>query len=52
MKSTLTLPSLANKIFIRLRDEDGEQILTYTDPFLRHFVRQSILGNRRGSFNQ
>ena len=42
MKNPTTLPSLANKDFNSLRDENDEPICTYTDPFMRHFVRQSI----------
>ena len=42
MKNSLTLPSLANKYFNSLRDENEEPIYTYTDPFMRKFVRQSI----------
>ena len=52
MKNSLTLPSLANKFFNSLRDENDEPIHTYTDPFMRNFVRQSIKGGRRNSFNQ
>ena len=32
MKNFLTLPSLANKHFNSLRDENDEPIFTYTDP--------------------
>ena len=42
MKNSLTLPSLANKYFNSLRDENDEPIYTYTDPFMRNFVRKSI----------
>ena len=42
MKNNLTLPSLANKDFNGLRDENDETIYTYTYPFMRNFVRQSI----------
>ena len=52
MKKSLTLPSLANKYFERLRDENDEQIFTNTDPFMRNFVRQSIKGGRCNAFNQ
>ena len=45
MKNSLTLPSLANKYFIILRDENNEPFYTYTDPFMRNFVRNSIKGN-------
>ena len=34
MKNFLTLPSLANKLFNSLRDENDEPICTYTDPFI------------------
>ena len=44
MKNSLTLPSLANKHFNRLRDEDDQPINTYTDPFKRNFVRKAIKG--------
>ena len=52
MKNSLTLPSLANKCFISLRDENDEPIYTYTDPFMRNFVRQSIKGVRCNAFIQ
>ena len=52
MKNCLTLPSLANKYFNSLRDENDEPIYTYTDPFMRNFVRKSIKGGRRNVFNQ
>ena len=42
MKNSLPLPSLANKYFNSLRDEDDEPIYTYTDPFMRNFVRKAI----------
>ena len=46
MKSCLTLPSLANKFFNSFRDEDDEPIYTYTDLFMRNFVRKAIKGGR------
>ena len=46
MKNSLTLPSLANKYFNGLRDENDEPIYTYTDPFMRNFVRKAIKGRR------
>ena len=46
MKNSLTLPSLANKYFKSLRDENKEPICTYTDLFMGHLVRQSITGGR------
>ena len=52
MKNSLTLPSLANKYFISLRDENDEPIYTYTDPFMRNFVRKAIKGGRCNAFNQ
>ena len=42
MKNSLTLPSLANKYFNSLRDENDEPIYTYSDPFMRNFVRKAI----------
>ena len=52
MKNSLTLPSLANNFFNSLRDENDEPIYTYTDPFMRKFVRKSIKGGRCNAFNQ
>ena len=52
MKNCLTLTSLANKFFNRLRDENDEPIYTYNDEFMRHFVRQSIKGGRCSALNQ
>ena len=52
MKNSLTLPSLANKYFNSLRNENDEPIYTYTDPFMRNFVRKSIKGGRCNAFNQ
>ena len=52
LKNSLTLPSLANKFFNSLRDENDEPIYTYTDPFMRNFVRKSIKGGRCNAFNQ
>ena len=51
MKNSLTLPSLANKFFNSLKDENNEPIYTYTDPFIRNFVRKSIEGGRCNAFN-
>ena len=51
-KNSLTSPSLANKYFINLRDENDEPIYTYTDSFMRNFVRKSIKGGRCNAFNQ
>ena len=52
MKNSLTLPSLANKNFNSLRDENGEPFYTYTDPIMRNFVRKAIKGGRCNAFNQ
>ena len=52
MKNSLTLPSLANKYFNSLRDENDEPIYTYTDPFMRNFVGKAIKGGRCNAFNQ
>ena len=52
MKNSLTLPSLANKYFNSLRDENDESIYTYTDPFMRNFVRKAIKGGRCNALNQ
>ena len=52
MKNSLTLPSLANKYFNSLRDENDEPIYTYDDEFMRHFVRQSLKGGRCSALNQ
>ena len=52
MKNSLTLPSLANKFFNCLKDENDEPIFTYTDPFMRNFDRESIKGGRCNAFNQ
>ena len=52
MKKSLTLPSLANKYFNSLRNENDEPIYTYTDQFMRNFVRKAIKGGRCNAFNQ
>ena len=52
MKNSLTLPSLANKYFNSLREENDEPIYTYNDEFMRHFVRQSIKEGRCSALNQ
>ena len=52
MKNSLTLPSLANKYFNSLRSENDEPIYTYTDPFMRNFVRKAFKGGRCNAFNQ
>ena len=46
MKDRLTLLSLASKSFNSLGDENDEYIYTYTDPFMRNFVRQNSKGGR------
>ena len=35
MKNSLTLPSLANRYFNSLRDENDEAIYTYNDEYMR-----------------
>ena len=52
MKNSLTLPSLANKYFKSLRDENDEAIYTYNDEYMRLFVRKCIKGGRCSSYNQ
>ena len=52
MKNSLILPSLANKYFISLRDENDEPLYTYTDPFMRDFVRKNTKGGRFNAFIQ
>ena len=52
MKNSLTLPSLANKHFNSLRDENDEPIFTHTDLFMRILVRKAIKGGRCNAFNQ
>ena len=52
MKNSLTLPSLANKYFNSLREENDEPIYTYNGEYMRHFVRQSIKGGRCSALNQ
>ena len=52
MKKSLTLPSLANKYFKSLSDENDEPIYTYTDPFMRNFVRKAIKGGRCNAFSR
>ena len=52
MENSLTLPSLANKYFNSLRDENDEPSYTYTVPFMRNFVRQSIKGGRCNALKQ
>ena len=52
MKNSITLPSLAYNYFNSFRDNDDEPIYTYTDSFMRNFVRDSIEGCRCDAFNQ
>ena len=52
MKTSVTLPSSANKYFRSLRDEKYELICTYTDSFVRNFVRKNVKGGRCNAFNQ
>ena len=52
MKNSLTLPSLASIYSKSLRDENDEPLYTYTDPFMRNFVRNSIKGGRCNAFDQ
>ena len=52
IKNSLNSPSLANKYFNSLRDENDEPIYTYTDAFVRNFVRIAIKGGRCNAFNQ
>ena len=52
MKNLITLPSLAKKYFNSLRDENDEPVYTYTDNFMRNFVRTSRKGGRCNAFNQ
>ena len=52
MNNSLTLPSLANKCFNSLRDENDQPIYTNTDPFMRNFVQKSVKGGRCNAFNQ
>ena len=49
-KNSLTLPSLSNKYFNSLRDENDELISICTDPFFRNFFRQNIKGGRCNVF--
>ena len=52
MKNSLTLPSSANKYFKILGEENEEPIYTYTDPFMRNFVRKTVKGCRCNAFIQ
>ena len=52
MKNSITLPSLANKYFSSLRNENDELIYTYTDPFMINFVRNFKKSGRCNAFNE
>ena len=52
MKNSSTLPSLANKYFSILKDENDEPIYSYNDEFMRHFARQSTKTGRCSALNQ
>ena len=52
MRNCLTLPSLANKGFNSLIDKNNEPIYTYTDSFMKNFVRKAIEGSRRNALKQ
>ena len=52
LKSSLILLSWETNHFSSLMDENDEPIHTYTDPFLKSFVRQSKKGGRCNAFNQ
>ena len=52
MENLLTLPSLANKYFNSLGDENDEPIYTYNDEYIRGLVRQSLKRCRCSNFNQ
>ena len=52
MKDCLSLPSLGWKHFMSSRCVDDEPIYSYTDKYMRHFVRQAIKGGKVGAFNQ
>ena len=52
MENCLSLPSLGWKYYNSKRGEDEEPIYSYTDKYMRHFVRQSIKGGKVCAFNQ
>ena len=52
MKNSLALPSIGNKCFNSLRDENDEPIYTYTDPFMRNFLRKAIKEGSCKAFNR
>ena len=51
-KNSLTLPTLVDKFFNSLGDENDEPNYRYTDPFMRNIVRNSIKSGRCNAFNQ
>ena len=52
IKNSLALLSLANKYFNSSRDENDESNNTYSDPFLRNCLEQSIKGGHCSGLNQ
>ena len=52
MKNSLTLQSLANTYFNRLREKKYEAIYIYNDEYMLHFVRQIKKGGLSLSRNQ
>ena len=52
MKKSITLPSFANKYFNSLRDESDQPFYTYSDEYMRCFVRQSPKGGLCVALNQ
>ena len=52
MKNSLTLPSLANKLFNSLRHENDEPIYTYNDGSMGYLVRQSVKGGSCSALHQ
>ena len=52
IKNSITLPSVANKSFNSLRNENDEPIYTYNDEYMRYFVRKSIKGGGCAALNQ
>ena len=51
-KNSITLPSLANKYFNGLRNENNETICTYNDEYMRYFLTKGIKGDRCGALKQ
>ena len=49
---SLILPSLANKNFNSLGNENDEPIYTYNYKYKRYFLRKAIKGNRCCALNQ